>query len=101
MSYMSEKAGVLDWVDRGCRRLMKAGGGALIQEQDFTGRKRRPRTKSEDIARIVELAQPGVMTARQIANALRLNLRQVRHVTYYREIKLPDERTIQQRAKAA
>ncbi len=100
MSYMSEKECILDWVNRGCRRLMKAGGGSLIQEQDWTGRQRRPRTSPEDIARIVGLAQHGAMTATQIANALGLNARQVRHITYYRNIKLPDERTSIQRARA-
>ena len=92
MSFMSEREGVLDWVERGCRRLMAAGGGPLPQEQDWSARKRRPPTSPEDIARIVELAKTGTMTARQIAKALGLEHRQVHHITYYREIPLPDER---------
>jgi hypothetical protein len=100
MSYMSEKECILDWVERGCRRLMKAGGGALSQGGG-TWNTRRPRTSPEDIGRIVGLAQHGAMTATQIANALGLNARQVRHITYYRDIKLPDERMRKQRDKAA
>jgi len=100
MSYMSEKAGVLDWVERGCKRLLKAGGGPLSQEQDWTSRKRRPQTSREDVARIVELAKHGAMTAKQIATALGLNARQVRHITYYRGIALPDERNTKQKHAA-
>lgn len=101
MSYMTDKQGVLDMVARGCRKLMAAGGGPLPQEQDWSARKRRPPTSPEDIARIVKLAKTGTMTARQIAQALGLDHRQVHHITYYREIRLPDERSTKQRNSAA
>jgi hypothetical protein len=96
MTYMSEIEGVLDLVERGCTRLMRGGGGPLSKDQDWSGRERKPRTSKENVDRIVKLAQRGDMTAGQIAHALQLHPRQVRHITYYREIPLPDQRRTKQ-----
>lgn len=92
MSYMSEKESILDWVERGCARLMAAGGGPLPQEQSPRVWSRKPRTSPEDVERIVALAKRGAMTAQQIATAVGLTRSKVQHVTYYRRIKLPSER---------
>jgi transposase-like protein len=68
MSYYSEVEGILSWVERGCRRLMSAGGGPL--EQERTGpRAWSPRTKltDEQKARAIELAKTGQYFTKQIA----------------------------------
>ena len=64
----------------------------MVKEQDWSAIKRRAPTAPEDIARIVELANRGTMTAKQIADALGLTARQVQHITYYRDIRLPHDR---------
>lgn len=59
----SEASRILDWVERGCRRLMLQGGGALSKEQPKCKR----RMSAEDRAKVIELRSSG-KTLREIEN---------------------------------
>lgn len=65
--YMSERAGILDWVERGCERLMRAGGGPLSQEQPY-GKQRGPR-RQLDGDTVLKLEKEG-RTQREISQML-------------------------------
>lgn len=92
MSYMTEKEGVLDWVARGCERLMQTGGGPLPKEQNPGVVYRKPRTTPEQVEHIVRLAKAGQMTAKQIGKEVGLPSAVVRHAVYYRGISIPYDR---------
>lgn len=92
MSYMSEREGMLDWVARGCERLMQSGGGPLPREQNPACAYRKPRTTPEQVAEVVRLAKAGKMTAKQIGEAVGLTPAVVRHAVYYRGISIPYDR---------
>lgn len=94
MSYANESSGVgalLEMVERGCARLMVAGGGALSQEQPAT-RGEVHRCAPAQKARGLEMARTGQFNCTQIARAIGSTQSAVFKMVAKAGIKTPDGR---------
>lgn len=72
MSYQGEIGGLLDIVERGCRRLMITGGGSLGVESRNSN-KPVIRITAEQRARAIELGRAGKHSFPDIANIIGAN----------------------------
>lgn len=94
MSYHTETESILDMVERGCRRLMKEGGGALPTEKpNSVGAKR---ITPEQTQQIIELATGGKHSQGEIAAIIGVSKPAISKAMKRAGVKLPDHRRLRQ-----